>query len=269
MKELTIEKKQFIDDNFYEGLLDNELDREKFEALITPEELHYLVDNHNWDNSVKVLRWVAETRVCSEATAMQLFWFAQPQEFQIYKLDKKLEDDYRDDVFMLIKTVHQNYQNDFYKKTNIHFDPLIHLDNKSKIPSFMKKITNGEIPYVYLDEIEVDNWFGEYLENKITNCKTAIELYNIAYFVKEPDRAKLILKHYLCDKGIALMLFWRLNNYVNLWYEAETIMEEIIQKIEKNRYNEVIAYDPITDKCNKIKEPKAKWIISKSMKIKV
>ncbi|SIS39777.1 protein of unknown function [Chryseobacterium joostei] len=78
MAKLTEEKKLFIDDNFYEGLDDNELDRTKFEMLTEPEELHYLADKHNWDNGVKVLQWIVESNICSEATALQIFWLAQP-----------------------------------------------------------------------------------------------------------------------------------------------------------------------------------------------
>lgn len=274
MNELTTSQKQFIDDNFYEGLDECELDKQKFDLLATPYELQYLVDQHNWDDGIMLMQWVAESNICSVATALQLFWFIQPEDFQSYKLTEELKGNYQEyenAVFSLLKTIYRNFQNNFYLKTDIHFDPADHILKERRIPDFMKKVTNGEEPYVYYEEKEVNSWFGEYLQNRIAQCATAIELYNIAYFIKydRDNRAELILKHPLCDKGIALMIFWRLKTYSSLWFSTNTILDEIIRKIQHNEYQEVLMYDPAKDPDIKMKDPKPKWTIPESMKQKV
>lgn len=73
MINLTSEQQNFINNNFHEGILQDELDESKFKQLKTPEELHYLATQHNWDNGMKVLQWIAESPACSEATALELF----------------------------------------------------------------------------------------------------------------------------------------------------------------------------------------------------
>ena len=90
----------------------------------------------------------------------------------------------------------------------------------------MKVTTGGEIPYLYFNESDFKSWFGEYLINKISNCDTSMELYSIAYFVEKPNIAKLILNQSFCDKGIALMIFWRLKTYGSLWTETEEVLGE-------------------------------------------
>ena len=179
MKELTHEQKQFIDDNFYEGLDEHELDKQKFDKLSTPYELHYLVNRHNWNDGIMLMQWVAESKICSEATVLQLFWLTQPQDFQHYKLTDELKGDYQDDeneIFTLLKTIYHNFPRGFYSKADIPFDPADYIIKEPEVPGFMKKATNGEEPYVYYEEKEVNSWFGEYLQTRIARCDTAIEL---------------------------------------------------------------------------------------------
>lgn len=223
MTALSPDKKKFIDDNFYEAQEDKELDKQKFNLLTQPEELHYLADKHNWDDGVKILQWIAESKNCSQATALQIFWLAQPQDFQTYKWSENLKDNDAGQTFNLIKTIYKNYQEDFYQLADIHFDPAIHIGKEHQVPDFMKQPTNGEETYIYLDKSEVDSWFGDVLENKIIRCDTTMELFNIASFTKLVETAKLILKHPLCDKGIAVLLFWRLKTFANMWYETNTM----------------------------------------------
>ncbi|MGI9652096.1 DUF4274 domain-containing protein [Chryseobacterium sp. RLHN22] len=270
MKEITQERKQFIDDNFYEGIDENKLNKSKFELLTSPYELQYLAEKHNWDNGIKILQWISESNICSEATALQLFWLSQPKDYQSYKLTETIKGEYvgdKNDIFQLIKTILNNFENGFYKKTDIHFDPTIHMEAEPQVPDIMKEATNGEETYIYLEKSDVDSWFGEILENKIKRCDTTMELYNIASFVKNNfnDKAELILKHPLCDKGIALMLFWRLKTHTPLWYSADTILNQIIKKIQNCEYPEIVAYNPKLDSEIKMKEPKPKWTIPEFM----
>lgn len=271
MKGISQAKKQFIDDNFYEGLDENELDKSKFNQLTTPHELHYLAKNHNWDNGVKLLQWIVESDICSEATALEIFWLSQPDEFQIYKLSETIKGDYagnENEIFQLIKTILTNFENNLYKKTDIHFDPTIYTKLEPKVPNFMKEPINGEETYIYLEKTEVNSWFGEILESKIRRCDTTMELYNIASFVEyETGRVELILNHPLCDRGIATMLFWRLKTYcATIWNSTDSILHLIIERIKNNEYPEIIAYNPKLDNKINIKEIKPKWEIPQKLK---
>lgn len=264
MTEISQEKKQFIDDNFYEGLSESELDKAKFELLSSPYELFYLANKHNWDDGVKLMQWIAESDICSEATALQLFWLAQPKEYQVYKLTdtiKRNDTGVRNDTFYLIKTILERFENGFYKKTELHFDPTILIETEQEVPAFMKEPTNGAETYVYLEKKEVERWFGEILENKIEHCDSTMELFNIASFTNTAEWAKLILSHPLCDKGIAIMLFWRLKTFASFWYETNSMLAEIVEKVRNNKYPEIVAYNPKTDTEIKMKEPKPKWTI--------
>ncbi|SIS39771.1 hypothetical protein SAMN05421768_106308 [Chryseobacterium joostei] len=172
------------------------------------------------------------------------------------------------EIFQLIKTILNNFENGFYKKSDIHFDPSTHItDQQLQVPDFMKQPTNGEETYIYLEQSEVDSWFGEILENKIKRCDTSMELYNIASFVKYhlDGRDELILKHPLCDKGIAVMLFWRLKTFRNVWFETSVMAREIIDKVRTNQCPEILAYNPKKDKAIKMNEPKPKWNIPEIM----
>ncbi|WP_347219448.1 DUF4274 domain-containing protein, partial [Chryseobacterium sp.] len=140
---LTSEQQKFINTHFYEGIPQNELKKSKFKELTISEELHYLATQHNWDNGVKVLQWIAETPLCSEATALELFWLAQPQDFQQYRLDQTLKNESQNEVFTLLKTFLKNYPDNFYQKTAIQFDPTSSYEDQFIIPDWIFQKTNG------------------------------------------------------------------------------------------------------------------------------
>lgn len=231
MKKLSLASKKFIEQNFYEGQTYSEVDRTKLSILTQPEELHYLAIQHNWDNGVQLLQWIAESSHCSEATALYIFWTAQPQYFQKYALVEEIESKEEQELFVLIQTLHQNYSAHFYQKTSIHFNPTPFINSEEALPNFMLQPTKGMDSYVYYDKSEVESWFGEMLKNQITRCESALELFNIAYFVDRVETGNLILDHPLCDKGIALMLYWRLKTYASIWTETESLLNLIIQRI--------------------------------------
>ncbi|WP_459190288.1 DUF4274 domain-containing protein [Parabacteroides sp. APC149_11_2_Y6] len=53
--------------------------------LTQPDELHYLANVVNWDIHIPILVWIVKQAICSEATALMIFWQAQPQDYIIYK----------------------------------------------------------------------------------------------------------------------------------------------------------------------------------------
>lgn len=263
---MKISKKQqeFIDVHFNES---DSPKREKFEQLTTSEELHYLVSNHNWDSGIEVLQWIAESELCSEATALMIFWRAQPEEYTGFHWDAKKLPRYTE-IFDLIRIIIENFKNDFYKKTDISYDPKDDMPQTDIIPLFMLQATNGEETYIYYDESEVASWFGEYLDNQLYRCNSAIDLFNIVFLLKSGktimEVCRKIIDHPFCDKGIALLCFWRLKNYANL-YGIEEISKEIIGRIENNYYQEVLKYDPQEDKDVKIPQIQ-QWVIPSEMR---
>lgn len=259
---LTEEQKNIMDDNFWDN---PEPDSQMLNALKTPEELDYLVEIANWDVCVPILQWVAERPFCSKATALKMFWMAQPEDFTIYDFDKTLE--YEQEMFHLIKIIYRNYQKNFYVDSDIHYNPQDNIPEKDEISDFMKQSTNGEEWYMYYDKFEVDSWFGEELEHKYKRADSSMELFNFAYFCRTPENAKLILNHKLCDKGIAVLLFWRLKTYAICYTATDLLLDEIERKVEENQYQEIIAYDPKTDDNIKFfNKPKKKWVIAEVMK---
>ena len=260
---------EFIDQHFHENISEDELDCAVFEQLKTPEELHYLSQQHNWDNGVKVLQWIVESPICAEATALEIFWLAQPQEFQMYKFDKILKNETQNEVFQLIKTIIEHYPNNFYQKTVIQFDPKPFYEGNYTVPDFMKEATKGEESYVYYEEDDVDDWFEGDWEKNIQRVDSPIELFNIAYFMDEPEQADLIFKHPLCDRGIATLVFWRLYNECAIYTETPHKLTEIEDKIKANFYPEILGYDPKTDKKVKLPKQKLIWEIPEIMKVAV
>ena len=262
--EIPKDRQEFIEAHFDEA---DEPTREEFQQLTTSAELHYVAYNHNWDSGLEVLQWIAESDLCSEATALMIFWVAQPEEYTEYSWNAKKLPNYSDiEIFDLIRTIIENFKKGFYKKTDIAYDPKEDMPESDIVPEIMLQATSGEETYIYYDEKEVASWFGEYLDNRIYRCDNEIELFNIGALLKYKglEIYQKVLNHPLCDKGTALMLFWRLRNYANP-YGIEKISKEIIRKFENNEYREVLKYDPKEDTEIKIQR-KEKWTIPNEMK---
>lgn len=230
------EVKQYIDDCIVEN---PDIDLNGLSILTQPDELHYLANVVNWDIHIPILVWIVEQAICSEATALMIFWQAQPQDFTIYKWNTtRINEDIA--VFQLIKVIITNYNNGFYLKTDIHYNPINDRYNVFTIPDFMYKDVNGEEPYSIYDETEVRSWFGEYLNKQIDSCSSTMDLYGIACYLPtlgNIDTVFHVLRHPLCDKGIAFMLFWRFEPIV-----SDSIRNELISEICQKNYPEIIEY---------------------------
>lgn len=261
MINLTSEQQNFMNTHFYEGIPQEELDESKFKQLETPEELHYLATHHNWDDGVKVLQWIAESPICSEATALELFWLAQPQDYKQYKLNQTLKSISQNEVFILLKTLLENYPNCFYQKTEIQFDPISFYEDEFIVPDWIFQKTNGEETYIYYEQDDVDVWFDREWEKNIREAESAIELFNIAYFIEEPEYAAQILQRRLCDKGIAVLVFWRLYTECSVYTHTNTMLQGVINNIVNNKYPEVLSYNPQTDEKVEYKKKKIAWEI--------
>jgi hypothetical protein len=243
-------------------------DRETFNKLTTSEELHYIAENHNWDNGITVLEWIAESGLCSEATALMIFWRAQPYDYIKYNYNAKSIKYVDMGIFNLIKIIMENYIKGFYKKTLIKYNPKEDMMEEENIPEILFQETNGEEPYIYYEEKEVNSWFGEYMESLLGRCDNSMELYNIAYLLDHvasfefSKQYRKILKHEHCDKGIALFIYWRVKQHFPF-----ADRQEIVKKII-NTDKEIIKYNPRNDKENGI-SVKAKWEIPEIMKMEI
>jgi hypothetical protein len=169
------EIQQYIDNNIVEN---PNIDLSKLSVLTQPDELHYLASVVNWDIHIPILEWIVKQAICSEATALMIFWQAQPQDFTVYRWNEtQIKEDIT--VFHLIKIIIINYTNGFYLKTDIHYNPANDKKDIFVIPNFMYKDVKGEEPYSIYDEQDVKSWFGEYLNKQINSCSSTMDLYGI------------------------------------------------------------------------------------------
>ena len=252
---LSQARKDFIDAHFHENVAGQDLSREAFNQLQTPQELDYLAKQHNWDNGVQLMIWVAQSPLCSQATAAEIFWLSQPQEYQQYKLASKLRSDAKQQVFALIQAVMQRFPQDYAAADDIHFDPAPMLQGSVDIPAALYKPTPGDPSYVYYTEDDVAHWFPQDWLIQIEQASSAIELFNIAWFMSRPEQAVAILAHPLCDLGIATLVFWRLHSRCSLDVVTPELLHQLLTKIESGAFAEVISYAPALDP--ELKLPKA------------
>ena len=133
----------------------------------------------------------------------------------------------------------------------------------------MKDATKGGESYVYYTKKDVSHWFEADWQRNIERVDSTIELFNIAYFMDEPEQADWILEHSLCDHGIASLVFWRLYSECAIYTVTPRKLAEIMRKIENNEFPEILAYDPKLDIKVKIKNEKVAWIIPEIMKVAV
>lgn len=262
---ISKQREEYIYGNFFEN--DNP-DYEKLATLNT-EELHYLATIVNWDSDIPTIQWIVNQPICSKATALMLFWQAQPMDFLCYSLKaKSIGDDIS--IFELIKNIMLKFQQNFYIEADIHYDPQEDMPVEDVVPEFMKNPTSGEESYVYYEKKDI--WYGYWknLQSTLSRINDRMELFNIAYFLGitsgKPENAKMILEHSLCDKGIALLVYWRLKTYLVIYTATDEILADIIENIRRDKYPEVIAYNPLQDENIKSLNSKLKWSIPDVMK---
>ena len=252
---LSQSRKDFIDAHFHENIAEQDLSREAFDQLQTPQELAYLAEQHNWDNGVQLMLWIAQSPLCSQATAAEIFWLSQPQEYQQYKLASRLRPTARQQVCALIQVVMQRYPQDYATADDLHFDPAPMWQNQLVIPAALYKPMPGDPSYVYYTEDDVDHWFPQEWLHQIEQASSAIELFNIAWFMSRPEQAAAILAHPLCDLGIATLVFWRLHSRCSLDVATPALLNQLAHNIESGVYAPVIAYVPAQDPEIRLPKP--------------
>lgn len=234
---MRVEIKKYID----EEIADNpELSVADLSKISDSDELDYLADVLNYDTQLKVIEWIISQPLCCEATALKIFWRLRPLDFTKYDLDLARLSGEEKEVFSIITNIIRRYTEGYFKKTDIHYDPLTDNTSSVKIPSFMYESVLGEEPYAIYYQDEISSWFGSYLESQIDKCDTVMGLYSIALYLPisgNINAAMSILRHPLCDKGIALMLFWRFESIV-----SDNVKQQFISEILSRDYPERISY---------------------------
>ncbi|MEM7656415.1 MAG: DUF4274 domain-containing protein [Bacteroidota bacterium] len=96
-------------------------DRNLFESITDPAELHFIADIYNWDDGTTVLEWIVDSPLCEPATAKMIFWRSQPDYYTT--IEKEEEAGWALDVYQLLKKILKHFQEDRYQAGNIGYDP--------------------------------------------------------------------------------------------------------------------------------------------------
>jgi hypothetical protein len=152
MNTLTEERKLLLKDKFFEFTFDDkEPDKNFFETINDPLEYHYIASIYNWDDGVEVLSSIVNNPICDKGTAKMIFWRSQPSYYTRFLTEE--EAGYDSDIFSLVKSIVDNFQNGFYSNQNIYYNPIEdsaaeetdYIDQKAKwqIPEFMREPSPG------------------------------------------------------------------------------------------------------------------------------
>lgn len=256
--------------------LEETLDRRVFEKFDTPEALHYLAQNWSWETEegVQVIRWICESRNCSKATALLIFWLAQPQDYTAYRFGSKVPFD--NGVFAIVQMIIRRYTGNEYQHYGIHYDPAAAMpDEDITIDDRFKAAVEGEETWYDEDYIKSLYWYvPSELKGEIFRCGNIDYLQMFADGLNEfksPEYvAELVMHHPLCDKGIALLLYWRLLlHYYTVCFTPPkammtfNVLQELGDKIVAGALPVKIAYAPLSDEKNKklLGQEKQAWKI--------
>ena len=249
---LSKARRRFIDDTFFER---DDYTFEQFSQLQSSAELHYLMQQHNWDGDNRLLQWLADSPLCSAATALEMFWLAQPQDYQCYPLGRVLPDEDEQANFQLIQTLMTRYVQGFYAEGKWHFDPAAFWQQDTlDIPDSLYQPSLGETPYVYWEAEEVAGLFGEAFEHALRRSEH-MDVYNLALLLRDYQFEEAfwpLLNHPLCERGMAQMLFWRLysSRFPFSQQARRAYCNEFIHRWQAGDWAKAaIAYDPAQDEA--------------------
>lgn len=99
-----------------------------FDNFKTPQELHYLAKKIKWETheEIELVFLICQSHICSQATALMLFWRAQPLNFTKYKLDSKMtyfSNTWAAIIFEIIQYIMRRFTDDGYQHFGISYDP--------------------------------------------------------------------------------------------------------------------------------------------------
>ena len=201
--------------------LESNVSKDIFEKFKSPEALHFLAEHWSWESEedIQVFWWICNSVHCSKATALLIYWRAQPEDYVHYKLGTKIQS-HNNQIFAMIQYIMQRYAANDYKSFDLHYDPHEDLPMMEEIAinKFFLKATNGEESWY--DKAYIKSLYGcvpDEIESEINNCNDADYLHMFAEGLKEFQHAEIVAEqvmiHPLCDRGTALLLYWRLLIY--------------------------------------------------------
>lgn len=137
-------KEKIIRENFIEFSFDSEDDNSLpkfslFEKLNSTDQ-YYLAENYNWDDGVKMLKWIIESKKCDKGAASLIFWTSEP-DYYFEKSESKISD-YEKDTFLLVKRIVEKCNNNEFKRSNLKYNPT----DRENIIDWSKKNTEWKIP---------------------------------------------------------------------------------------------------------------------------
>jgi hypothetical protein len=175
----------------------------------------------------------------------------------------------------------KRFNMDEYQHYNINYDPCDDMPSEIiEIDERMKLAVSGDETWYDDEYIKVVSWYtpGE-LESEIKCCTDRDYLNMMANglscFRDGASVSELIIQNTYCDKGTALLLYWRLlsfyfeRGFFPKEAEAEIpILNKLRDSILSGAFTNGIAYAPLKDKANAklLKKQKAKWVIPEYMK---
>ena len=88
----------------------------------SPEELHQLAWNHNWDDGIQFLEWMVEHPQCDKGTALLIFWLGEPA-FH-FRFSKRNEvSDWAFPTWKFLKKLSERYLEESFAHQKIKTDP--------------------------------------------------------------------------------------------------------------------------------------------------
>lgn len=146
LKPVSKEEKRLV-----RSFLERDITKKEFAKLESSEALHLFASEFNWDNDIRAMHWVVESKLCDKATAMMVYWLASPAH-------QCATNDECSEASGLIRKIEENVGNGFYRNQNIYYDPCsTHIDRvlsehvfddrlvRERIPEFMLAPQIGQI----------------------------------------------------------------------------------------------------------------------------
>lgn len=100
-----------------------------------PEELHHFGERWNWGAGTLEYLWpVVRNPACQRATALLLFWSAQPEDYRRYASLDEVPDAERD-VYRFIKHIEKEFLADRFARGLIEYSPAEHWGFQDPSPS--------------------------------------------------------------------------------------------------------------------------------------
>lgn len=141
----------------------------------SPEARQKLLMCWNFDNSLKVIKWIAEQPDTDKGTALFLYWYMEPsfQKKFANREECEKESSWYLETYDMLATLEKNYTSGFYKNQIYAFNPQkdIYNSNTNWTIGLKKANMKREIPqemFVALEGEVVDNpYWGEGIPDEI------------------------------------------------------------------------------------------------------